>query len=85
MYREVVMKLETAQLIEKNQGKVVRYRGQDFKVCFDSVSYLSPKGMWIKAIEEGRVRKGDSQFVTRAWLLNQLRKGVLATRHAEPK
>lgn len=55
------------QFIEQNQGLVVRYRHQDFVVDFQSKSYLG-NGIYATAIENGKVRKGDAQFISWRYL-----------------
>lgn len=73
------MKKETKveALARNNFGKTVRYRGQDFTVnevrdYLGSNRSVSTQGIWIKAIEGGRVPKGDSQWVSYRWLRDAL-------------
>lgn len=58
--------------LDKMVGNRVKYRRQLFEIRHDAKSSLS--GWYITAIEEGRVRRGDSQYVTNKWLRQALKK-----------
>lgn len=53
-------------------GQTLSYKGQAFEIK-DVRDYSGSNGMYITAIESGRVRKGDAQWVSYRFLRGALK------------
>lgn len=64
-------------LARKHYGAILRYRGQNFQIK-EVKTYARPFGLYVTAIEAGRVRKGDAQWLSYRYLREALAKAGAA-------